>query len=209
MPTDTVIQLAEINILFQQMVMSMLGLDPAAWNAWLANPVGTAPANPFYNCRIEWPTDGAPDWQVTDDVVFIGCREVDNPMNKQRNVKYQPLDDENVNQITDYMRAWAVNFVAYGPNSFDHIRQVKSQMFWPQNHLALAQNNLYMIPDIPAAVRAPELFPVQGGQYFERVDLTITFTEGVEENLAIPFISSAPITVENSDQSVVTNLTVT
>ena len=203
--TDTYLTLSEIGVLFQSLTMSILGLDPTNWNAYSASPstwIGAVPANPYYNVRLAWPTEGAPAWKITEDVVFLQCIEIDDSYNRQRETSF---DLSNSNQATSYTRVIQVSFIIYGPNSFDNARKIKDSIFYQQNHDTLASNNLYMIPDIIAAMRSPELFE---GQWWERVTMNMSFNEFIVSNTSVLSIESAVITViESSTQQQIITIT--
>lgn len=161
--------------------------------------------------RIDWPTGGQPSWGIGDDVVFIGAKEDDDWYNRIREVHYPPFEgggyggggygDSGYGGVADvglltevwtYTRAWNIKFTAYGPNSFDRMRTVKSAMFYQSVHDSWALSQMFMIPDLPALARAPELF---ADQWWERVDLDVRFYEAVEEDISGQSVKSVEIKV--------------
>jgi hypothetical protein len=105
------------------------------------------------------------------------------------------LPEWNLNMETDYTRVIEVSWVFYGPHSFATAQAVRDNIFYPETQYLLNSNNLYLIPNITAPVRAPELFM---SRWWERTDLTILFNELVVRNVTIHAIKSTEVIVENS-----------
>ena len=191
MPTDITHTLNELNIIFQKMVMGMLGL------------VNTSPidytAAAFY-VRVSWPTTGQPAWKITEDIAFVRVTEEDDPINRPREDVYTNEGDFVLNEATSYNRVLALNLIFYGPNSWANAQTVRDRIFQEAYRIALAQENLYPIPDIIAPVRAPEVFQ---SQWWERVDMEIRFNEKIVKNQDISAIEIADVLVYNKDGQVV------
>ena len=190
MANDTVNTLAQLNQLFQTLTISLLGITFS----------NNADKTPYGKVRVSWPTEGQPAWKITEDVCFIRSLEIDNPYNKQRDVYFttnytgnnNAVDANNCNQKTSFTRVLMVTWVFYGPSSFENAQKVRDGMFYQLNHDALANNNIYLLPNTESPRRAPELFQ---GQWWERTDLTMYFNELVIRNLAVPYLKSAQITI--------------
>ena len=198
LPVDTYLSLSQLNVLFQLLIINMLGLSDAltSWLAWQASPVGDQPPNPYESVRVSWPTSGAPAWGITEDVSFIQITEEDAPMFRPRDVTDQEYTDTQINQITSYTRVIRLGMILYGPNSFDRAQTIRDQIYYQQNHDLLAQNNLYLVPDIRAPRRFPEFFQ---SQWWERTDLAMTFNNLVVRNLAVQTVGSQQITIQTDD----------
>lgn len=191
LPADTALTLKQFEDLFQALTCTLLGIDVSA--------------HPDY-VRISWPTGGAPAWLITDDIVFLQVTEIDNPYNRQREVKFDPYDTLNADQVTNFTRVMQVAWTLYGPNSFDHSQTIRDTIFYQTNHDTLAVQNIFLIPDIYATRRIPELFQ---GQWWERTDLSMKFNELIIRNLAVPYIQSADITVQVDEPPVTQDAEVT
>jgi hypothetical protein len=174
---DTALTLAQLNTLFQTLTMTLLGLDPSAPDS--AKKV-----------RIAWQQCGAPAWKITDDMVSVRCLEADDPYNRQREVENSRIDDVTLNQATSYTRVNSVTWVFYGPNSYSNAQKVRSGIFYQENRDLLSRSNIYPIPDIVSPRRIPEN---ENAQWWERVDLTISFNELVIENVTEGVITSVDI----------------
>lgn len=174
------------------------------------NALGILSSDPlaYSKVRMSWQTLGQPANSVAEDVVYVRAIEEDNDYNQVRDLSVaNDGDAAKVDLITEYTRAWRVSWVIYGPNSFDHARLIKSAVLQPSQpiHDLLVEASLYAVPDIPAPIRAPENFQ---GEWWERVDLSCLFYEGVSEIEIVSAIKSTEIITETV-QSVVTDVTVT
>lgn len=184
-PTDIYKTLAELNIIFQLMVIEMLGFVATGSPADYSEAAYTA-------VRVSWPTGGAPAWKVSDDVAFIRVTEDDDLINRQRDVEITDYDTNNVNEEVTYTRVMALHLVFYGPNSYDHAQTVRDEIFSSYYRGQLEAHKIYPLPDIVAPKRNPEPFQ---GQWWERVDMEIRFNEGISKNKRIGLIKEAIIGV--------------
>jgi len=180
--TDIFLTLKQIENLFWNVTTQMLGLDPAL------------PANAS-KIRIAWPTDGAPSWKISEDVIFIRIADDDDPINLLRDNSMTVLDEDNANQVTSYTRVVSVYFVCYGPNSFDNAFTIRNNLYRQKYRDLLNTKNIYLIPQIKSPLRRPELL---NGQWWERNDLSASFNELVQFNETIPYLKSAAVAIDNS-----------
>lgn len=197
LPADTALTLSQLNILFQELTLDMLGygVQLAAWKAYLADPVHiTKPStNPYEIVRVFWPTQGQPAWKITDDITFVRIVEEGGDFTRDRTQEYEPITISQVEQLdenTTYTRIISVFWNLYGPNSYDYCQKIKDGVFKQENRGTLAGNNLYPIPNVMTPKRFPELFQ---GQWWERTDLTIAFNEKIVRHQAVLYIESADI----------------
>lgn len=206
LPTDIFLNQAALNIDFQAYVLNILYPDQmAAWTAYQAalsahtwhdgDPI---PVNPYQYVRVSWPTEGAPAFAITDDIVFIRVVEVDGEYNRQRNVENEAYTTDRCNQVTTFTRIIEISLILYGPASYDNACKVQDQTFYQGNHDFLAQRNLYYVPRETFPRRFPEMFQ---GQWWDRADMKMQFYEKVRRNLAVPYIVEAPITVYQDEPS--------
>lgn len=174
----------QLEALFWQSTLLMLGLDPK--NKDNAGKV-----------RLSWPTQGAPAWKVDEDVVFLRITEADDEYNRQRDTVYDPKDKDPDNAIEKktFTRVIQAYWICYGPNSFDRAFAIRNALFATQSRETLSGSGLYLIPDMDAPRRSPELF---AGQWWERTDLSARFNEYIRLDATVPYLKSADITVEQS-----------
>lgn len=163
---------------FQNLTLQMLGLDP------------TATANQS-RVRVEWPTSGAPGWNIDQDVAFIMLNYDDDPITRQVDLTYQQVDDYNTSQTISYTRVLRVNWVCYGPNSFNDADTIRSSLYTGSIIGSLKTNNIFLILDLPMPVRAPELF---NGQWWDRTSTYARFNELVSKTTStIPYIQTTNV----------------
>lgn len=186
---DTSLTLSQLNILFQTLIMQMLGL--------------TLTDASSSKVRISWPKAGMPAWQITEDIVFIQCLEIDDSYNRQREDINTAIDTENYNQATGYTTINSINLVVYGPNSYDNIKTIRDKMFMQEFRDILARSNVFINPDFPSPRRAPEFFE---GQWWERVDLTMYFNELTIRNTTGKTIASAEIHVSDGVNEIISTI---
>ena len=164
--------------------------------------------------RISWPTEGAPRFKITDDVAFIRIVELDNQYNRLREIKDIPnmigspleVDPDNVIQQTSYTRVISVNWILYGPNSFDNAQAIRDNLFYEYpTRGTLANQNIYMIHDIVSPRRVPELL---SDEWWERVDMEVAFNELVIKETLVSTVRSAEVTVNNFDGSEIADINI-
>ena len=148
--------------------------------------------------RIGWQQRGQPAFLITDDVTFIRVIEEDDLYNRQRDFKYFPdqSDPTSVVELTTYTRVWGVFWTVYGPSSFDNARKIRSSLYTQAFHDFYAGLNLYMVMDVAAPRRVPEL---RGGQWWERVDFYARFNEQVTEAPTVGVVQSTEVIIENAE----------
>jgi len=181
--SDTILKQKDIEDLFQSLTTRMLGLA--------TKDINLKPINQD-RVRVSWPTGGAPAWKITEDIVFLRVNNADAPITRQRETEYayNNLDVHNAKRTTSYTRVRTVNFILYGPNSFDNADVIRNGLYLPEYREELAKKNLFMILDVPMPIRFPELF---NGQWWERTDFTVSFNELVKRQGTVPWIKSTNI----------------
>jgi hypothetical protein len=180
----------ELEVLFQKLTMAILGMDETDDNA--------------SKVRIAWPPTGQPGWKREDDIVSLKVFEVDDKYNRQRDTTLTRNEDDADLLTLDvgYTRVNAITWVFYGPNAYFSAQVIREMIFREEAKRRLAQGGVYLIPEVPAPVRVPELFQ---GQWWERTDLTIHFNELVERDYTITTIKIVPITIVSKDGTETTN----
>ena len=141
-----------------------------------------------------------PHARMGRDVVFLRITEADNEYNRQRDTAYDPKDKDADNAIEKktFTRIIQTYWICYGPNSFDRAFAIRNALFATQSRETLSGSGLYLIPDMDAPRRSPELF---AGQWWERTDLSARFNEYIRLDTTVPYLKSADIAVENSPVS--------
>lgn len=176
---DQILTTQEIENLFQSLTATITGLDPNS------------------GVRIDWPTDGAPGWAITDDIAFLRVTPSSDRYIQQRDSTFADSGDGvNVNVTASYTRVHAVDWIIYGPNAPDNAETLRNGLYQQTTHDTLAASNVYMILDVGAPARIPELF---NGQWWERADISARFNEQVIRYTQTPYLETAQITVESDD----------
>lgn len=158
----------------------------------------------FQFARIAWQQQGQPFGTISEDFIFVRCVEDDDNYNRIRDVELiQDGPTQLIEQMT-YTRVWRCFWVAYGPNSFDNMRIMRSALHRPSQPIVdmLATGNLYFVTDPAAPTYAPEQ---KDGQWWERTDFSAQFNEGVTEQEIVSAVASVEVIVE-TEKGVVADL---
>jgi hypothetical protein len=169
----------ELESLFWQATMQMLNLNPD-----LPEHAGRV--------RKSWQPGGAPAWKIDDNIAFIRIGEQDDAFNILRDTVYQPEDDEYARELTGYTRVLRVQWVLYGPDSFDNAFRIRNRLYMTRYRQPLTDNQIYLIPRVATPRRMPELF---SGQWWERTDLAADFNELVQSEQKVAYLQSTEIQI--------------
>lgn len=191
-----------LQALMQIVTMMSLGLNPT-------DPSAAAVI------RVGWQQEGQPAHTINEDVCYVRCVEEDDDYNRIRDEEFTDAPPTQVLGTIIYARVWRTFWNFYGPNSFDRARILKSFLFSQTGHDAIlgAFNtygalpsgmggygggtiNLYLVTDVSAPKRVPELFD---GQWWERVDFDCQFNEQVTETELVNAVASSEVIVENEN----------
>jgi hypothetical protein len=155
------------------------------------------PQDGFRKVRVSWPQGGQPDWKIDENVAFLRITWADDVYDRLRETKDFLNDDQlTITRATYYTRVWHVEYVIYGPDCIDFARRLVSALFLDDIHDQFAENNLYLVTDIPTPRRVPELF---NSEWWNRVDFAADFNEAVIETRVINRVTSAEVKVYNED----------
>jgi hypothetical protein len=148
--------------------------------------------------RIAWPTNGAPSWKITDNVIYLRVYPVDEQYNRLKDIKYRPNNETSIIQEESYTRVIAVDWILYGPSSFEDADTIRNEISKIET---LTQNNVFLVYSRTAPVRMPELF---NGQWWERSSLTMYFYEQVTREHTVPSISGVQVIIktEKGDENI-------
>ena len=173
----TVDQLEE---LFYTATCLCLQLDPAADASQAA-------------VRRSWAAQGQPHWLINEDVTLFRITPEDDRYNRIREYTYvpkDPPDDDYLDQQMTMTNVFSVGWSVYGPNSRSRSFLIFSRIFDPTVRELLRKQHIFLIPDVSAPVRAPELFE---GQWWERTDVKAKYNELVALGADFPYIKSATV----------------
>ena len=178
----------ELEEIFRSLTVSMLGTSPTP------------------DVRISWPEDGAPAWKITENVTFLQVIEKDDRINRQRDESFiASSPDSEVIRVNEYTRVIQISWTFYGPDSYENSQLVRDGLFLQEYHDVLADDEIYLIPDIAAPRRAPELFQ---GRWWKRCDMAASFNEKIRKETTVNTIESAEMVV-NDYSGIVADVTAT
>lgn len=181
---EHVLTMAELQDIFWEHTMALLGLDPETEDEKIASRV-----------RTSWITEGAPKWSIDENICFIAVTESDDLVNRQKRRKYETINDK-LFEAMEYTKVINCSFVFYGPDAYDHASVVKDGLSTSRSQMELAKHRLFFVPDAPAPMRAPELF---AGRWWERTDFQAEFNLYVRRETEIDPIESIEVTIKNGE----------
>lgn len=152
--------------------MTLTELQKLFWRMSTAATAGII-TNPDKFIRWRYPAEGAPDWRISDNILFLFLLEANDPYAQQRDSQYVSQNGT-VYRKTARTRVWDLQCIAYGPRAYDVVTALKDGTFYESVKKLLGDSDVYLVPDLPAAMHAPELF---AGQWWERWDITLRFNE--------------------------------
>lgn len=178
---DQVLKLKEIEDFFLEVTFEMLGID-------LSKEENQG------KVRSAWHREGAPSWRITEDVVFLRITPQDDKLAREQNIMYteNQEDKDYMKKQTGYTRVHKVDWMLYGPNSYDNADLIRYLILDYKYMKKFKKKNLGLITEVSMPVRLPEFY---NGQWWERTDFSATFNEAVIRESIEPFISSADIRI--------------
>lgn len=168
--------LTEFEDIMQPIIASLLG-----WEGSLAK-----------NVRIGWQQEGAPAFKISDDVVFISATLVHHYMNQQHDLFYEEGSPD-LEETRSYTRVTSLNCIAYGINAMSNLSIIKLGMFYDTTRYELAQQQIYLMPDVVEPRRMPESFQ---GRWWERSDMQLQFYELLTDIRGQNAIDSVDISID-------------
>ncbi len=123
--------------------------------------------------RHQYPTEGQPDWRITENIVFLNLSERADPYGQQYDSIYRNEQGTVLRQRAR-TRVWDVAFTAYGPDAYDMINKLRDDVLTERIHAMLSQHAVFLITDVPAARQVPELW---AGKWWDRWDMVLHFNE--------------------------------
>ncbi len=143
--------------------------------------------------RRSWPTDGGPDWKLTDNVVFMQCTEAAEDI-------MQPIDERWQSEGRDFLRESAstrtiqLRLNAYGPACYESLLQIRLELL--RGRPKLKKQKIYIIPGKDSIQYAPELFQ---GRWWKRADLTLYFNVLISIKSIVRAIEEVNVTIKANE----------
>lgn len=143
--------------------------------------------------RRSWPTDGGPDWKLTDNVVFMQCTEAAEDI-------MQPIDERWQSEGRDFLRESAstrtiqLRLNAYGPACYESLLNLRLELL--RGRPKLKKQKIYIIPGKESIQYAPELFQ---GRWWKRADLTLYFNVLISVESIVKAIEEVNVTIKANE----------
>lgn len=143
--------------------------------------------------RRSWPTDGGPDWKLTDNVVFMQCTEAAEDI-------MQPIDERWQSEGRDFLRKSAstrtiqLRLNAYGPACYESLLNLRLELL--RGRPKLKKQKIYIIPGKDSIQYAPELFQ---GRWWKRADLTLYFNVLISVESIVKAIEEVNVTIKANE----------
>lgn len=143
--------------------------------------------------RRSWPTDGGPDWKLTDNVVFMQCTEAAEDI-------MQPIDERWQSEGRDFLRESAstrtiqLRLNAYGPACYESLLKLRLELL--RGRPKLKKQKIYIIPGKDSIQYAPELFQ---GRWWKRADLTLYFNVLISIKSIVKAIEEVNVTIKANE----------
>lgn len=143
--------------------------------------------------RRFWPTDGGPDWKITDNVVFMQCTEAAEDI-------MQPIDERWQSEGRDFLRESAstrtiqLRLNAYGPACYESLLKLRLELL--RGRPKLKKQKIYIIPGKDSIQYAPELFQ---GRWWKRADLTLYFNVLISVKSIVKAIEEVNVTIKANE----------
>lgn len=143
--------------------------------------------------RRSWPTDGGPDWKITDNVVFMQCTEAAEDI-------MQPIDERWQSEGRDFLRESAstrtiqLRLNAYGPACYESLLNIRLELL--RGRPKLKKQKIYIIPGKDSIQYAPELFQ---GRWWKRADLTLYFNVLISVESIVKAIEEVNVTIKANE----------
>ena len=143
--------------------------------------------------RRSWPTDGGPDWKLTDNVVFMQCTEAAEDI-------MQPIDERWQSEGRDFLRESAstrtiqLRLNAYGPACYESLLKLRLELLLGRPKLK--KQKIYIILGKDSIQYAPELFQ---GRWRKRADLTLYFNVLISVESIVKAIEEVNVTIKANE----------
>ena len=140
--------------------------------------------------RISWPQNGSPDWDISEDVIFIQVTE-DNGEDITRYMDNRLEDKKEDLLLRQAMtRVIKLTLTAYGPRSHSLLSCIRHRLM--QGRYSLQKQKLFVIPEPSTLKFVPELFQTR---WWGRSDLTIKFNSLIMFDTDINAIKEVNVTL--------------
>lgn len=120
--------------------------------------------------RRSWQTEGAPDWRITDNVLFIQVHEEAGDDITQLFDRYLEEKEEDFVEHAAFTRVIRLNIIGYGDAAYFYMQKIRHGLY--SGVKELRKEKIYLIPEPDSIQSVPELFQ---GRWWPRADMDIKF----------------------------------
>lgn len=117
--------------------------------------------------------NGIPDWNITDDIIFLNLAEVNDDYARQRD-SVITTSGGSARRETVRTRVWTLSVSAYGRNAYDIVNRLRDGFFYADIQRLLDNNDVAIIPELSAPIQATELY---AGKWWNRWNIELKFNE--------------------------------
>ena len=172
--------LKELQDIYWRQLMILLGHDPDS-------------KKQQDQVRLAYQEDSQPFHEYDRNICYYYIQAADDPINRQIDTRYSPLDETKTQQINSYNRVITLDIILYGPDAYDQAVLLRMDLLEPTLNWDLAAKGLYIIPDI---AEPQQMWEPYNNKWWPRVDMQVRYNNLVtDERHTVNYLSSADITV--------------
>lgn len=152
--------------------------------------------------RLAYQEDSTPFHEYDRNICYYYIQAADDPINRQIDTTYSPIDDTKTQQINSYNRVITLDIILYGPDAYDQAVLLRMDLLEPTQNWDLAAKGLHIIPDI---AEPQQMWEPYNNKWWPRVDMQVRYNNLVtDERHTVNYLSSADITVvsEQMEQTI-------
>lgn len=143
--------------------------------------------------RLAYQEDSQPFHDYKRNVCYFYVQAADDPINRQIDTIYNPIDDTKTQQVSSYNRVITLDIILYGPDAYDQAVLLRMDLLEPTQNWDLAAKGLYIIPDI---AEPQQMWEPYNNKWWPRVDMQVRYNNLVtDERHTVNYLSSADIAV--------------
>ena len=148
--------------------------------------------------RLAYQEDSQPFHDYRRNVCYFYVQAADDPINRQIDTTYSPIDDTKTQQINSYNRVITVDIILYGPDAYDQAVLLRMDLLEPTLNWDLAAKGLSITPDM---AEPQQMWEPYNNKWWPRVDMQVRYNNLVtDERHTVNYLSSADITVVSEQQ---------
>lgn len=148
--------------------------------------------------RLSYQNENQPFHDYHRNICYYYVQAADDPINRQIDTAYSPIDDTKTQQISSYNRVITLDIILYGPDAYDRAVLLRMDLLDPTQNWDLAAKGLHVIPDIS---EPQQMWEPYNNKYWPRVDMQVRYNNLVtDERHEVHYLTAADITVVSGQQ---------